>query len=170
MAAQRGAQFPEELSFEVTRGIRGNRVNTESVGSHWTTDPYVSRSFTQKHESFHNSAEISAEVPMSSVETDPKALRSKGVLKQGEQPWWDGGPANEAEVTVRTGAPIKIKSITTTGPKVRTKAVKQAEKDYAPTRSIDYMSDEELAAHSKAQDRLLRTRTRTYKKGKWTKA
>lgn len=144
-----------ELSATVFRGV--GSVNPSSVGSHYSADRGVAQFFRGNR----GGALITAEVPISSMETNTDILTRKGVLK-GPNQSSETDPVNEKEVTVRTGAPVKVKSIETLGPKVNTKSIKNARENYNPNRTIDYYTDEENAAHSKMGARFHRTRTRTF--------
>jgi hypothetical protein len=149
---------------EVVRGVRGVNLNKESVGSHWTTNPNVAGYFASNEASrgsSRGSSIINAVVPNSSVESDASVLRSKGV---GDTQRHEGGPINESEVTVRKGAPVKVKSITHVGPKKRGKVHKEAEKieNEVPI-STDYQQPGDSEKLERASKTLDRTRTRTFK-------
>lgn len=158
----RGPQFPEE-AVEVVRGTPRRQVDPSNAGEHWTTDESVANYFRGREGTI-----IRAEVPQSSVETNPEVLAAKGV---GDTQDFEGGPINEKEVTVKKGAPITIKSTTRSGPIVRSRAYRDAQATIrkAPPND-DYKPADWTAEDDKKVDEAYRTvnrrRTRTYKKGR----
>lgn len=165
MNRSEGQWVQQELSFPVTRGIKTNKVNTEALGSHWSTEPRIAHDFQRKsygHFPFQGTARINAEIPMGSVETDTNVLRSKRVGREFTQ-HLEGGYADEKEVTARSGAPIKVHSITTVGPKKRTRANKALEKATDDVSTIvDYQDPGDSELLDKGYKTFHRSRTRTY--------
>ena len=165
MNRSEGQWTQPELSIPVTRGIRTNRVDTNSLGSHWTTDPGVADYFQNNGTSrmpFKNTASIDAEIPLGSIETDTNTLNNKrvgGKFTQNNE----GGPMNEGEITARSGAPIKVKSITTIGPKKPTRISKAVEEAVSNVPiSVDYQRPGDSEIEMRAYDTLQRRRTRRY--------
>lgn len=160
----RGPQFPEE-AVEIVRGTP-RRVDPSNAGEHWTTDESVANYFRGREGTI-----IRAEVPQSSIETNPEVLRSKGV---GDTQDNEFGPLNEKEVTVKKGAPITIKSTTRYGPIVRSRSYKDAQETIRSEPHPDYPRGDWTAEDDKKVDEAYRTvnrrRTRTYKKGRSGKA
>jgi hypothetical protein len=103
------------------------------------------------------------------METNTDVLAKKGVMREGNLSS-EGGPLDEKEVTARTGAPIKVKSIKFHGPKANTKSIKEARDNYRPNRSVDYMTESEKEEQGNLAQRLNRVRTRTYKRGREMRA
>ena len=155
MNPTRGQWEQPELSANVFRGT--NSVDPKAVGSHFSADEDVARWFRGNRKGVI----INAEIPISSMETNTDVLTKKGVLK-GPNLTSETDPRDEKEVTAKTGAPIKVKSVTRLGPKANTKSIKKARDEYNPNRTIDYYTDEENAAHSKMGARFHRNRTRTF--------
>lgn len=152
-----------ELSANVFRGT--GSLTPNSVGSHFSANEDTARFFRGNR----RGVLINAEVPVSSMETNTDVLRKKGVLK-GPNLNSETDPMDEKEVTVKSGAPIKVKSVSRLGPLANTKSIKEARSNYNPNRTIDYYTDEENEAHSKMGARFHRVRTRTYKKPREMKA
>lgn len=110
-----------ELQFEVHRGVNTSyphypekggssqyTLDTENLGSHWSTDPAVAQRFSHKWDTPTWRAKyariIHATVPVSSVETSSEEIRKRGVDTH--------GVLNESEVPVRKGATVKVTGIT----------------------------------------------------------
>jgi len=163
MNRSEGQWTQPELSVSAVRGLRTNQPNTSELGSHWTTDPSVASYFQRKGDGnfpYRGTSQVNAEIPISSFETNQDTLRRKGV---GNTQNNEGGPMRESEVTVREGAPIKVTSIQTTGPKRRSKAVKAVEDSIEGISSWpDYQKPGDSEKLERAYDTFHRTRTRTY--------
>lgn len=149
-----GQWVQPELAADVFRGT--SSLKPSNVGSHFSADKWIASGFSGRR-----GVVINAEVPISSMETDTATLIKKGV---GDTQAWEGGPADEKEVTARTGAPIKVKSVTRRGPLASTKSIEAARSAYNPNRTLDFYTDAENEEHSKMGARFHRERTRTYKK------
>jgi hypothetical protein len=149
-----GRWVQQEIAADVFRGT--SSLKPSNVGSHFSADKTIAGWFGGRR-----GVVINAEIPISSMETDTATLKRKGV---GDTQDWEGGPADEKEITARTGAPIKVKSVTRRGPLASTKSIEAARSAYNPNRTIDFYTDEENEAHSKLGARFHRARTRTYKK------
>lgn len=158
----KGSQFPEqlELSYEAYRGVPRSKVNMSNLGSHWSTDQSVASYFAGSSESLHPRAIVKAQIPISSVETDPAVKKAKGV---GDTQDFEGGPLNEKEITVKEGAPVRVQSMWKNVPIKRSKKYKEAKENYNPYRSVDYMDDDEIREQGNYLETLSRTqRTRSF--------
>lgn len=161
-----------ELSVTAYRGSRGHSTNSNNLGSHWSTDPGVAEYFQSNgldgRSGLRSSKRITAEIPISSIETDPAILKRKGV---GDTQRYEGGPINEKEITVSKGAPVSVRSISTFGPKTKTTVSKDAEAiESNIPRSVDYQQPGDSDLLEKVSKTLDRSRTRTYKKSREMKA
>jgi hypothetical protein len=85
-----------ELSANVFRGTPS--FYPDEVGLHFSSDKSIASKFIPRLKG----ALINAEVPISSMETNTRTLKRKGV---------GNGKVDEKEVTVKTGKPIKVKSV-----------------------------------------------------------
>lgn len=163
MNRSEGQWKQQELSFDVERGLPTNKVDTSKLGSHWTVEPRVADYFTRRGNWTVNnaSAVIKGELPISSVETDKRTLVNKGVTS-GYNPY-EQGIMDEKEVTAKDNAPIKVKSITTWGPKTESKATRQARETLKSIPSnVDYRKPGDSERAVEALGKLTRKRTRTY--------
>ena len=108
-----------ELQFEAHRGLQTNKP-VGNLGAHWTTDPNTARMFTiplsgTPNPHLKGKTIISANIPMSSVETNTKRLKKLDVLDKKGQPKHPG----EDEVTVKAGAPVFVTSVKKRQPESR---------------------------------------------------
>lgn len=104
-----------ELFFTVHRGItQSPRKNTpyDGLGMHWSLDPKIAQQRAQQwpkagiHGVEGHPTTITADVPISSMEMDKKNLEYAGVYTEPED-------FNiEKEVSVKKGAPVRVKEIT----------------------------------------------------------
>ena len=105
------APLSNELFFEAHRGLQTNKPEG-NLGAHWTTDPNTARMFTiplsgTLNPHLKGKTVISANIPMSSVETNTKRLKNLDVLDKEGHPKYP----SEDEVTVKAGAPVFVKNI-----------------------------------------------------------
>jgi len=96
-----------ELTFPVHRGLMNAPDKDRGLGMHWSADPSIARNmFATK-----SGHVIHADAPVSSVETNTKAL-DRWSVSSGLFP-------EEKEVPVKTGSTVKVTGIT--GPSGRTR-------------------------------------------------
>lgn len=98
-----------ELSSTLHRGIVDHSVshNKSTVGVHWTTDPDVAKRFATSNSWFKTGKVFTAEVPISSLESNPDIMKQRGFAGFGGK-----DPLNEKEVMVKEGAPVKVTKVT----------------------------------------------------------
>lgn len=101
----------QELFFEAHRGLQTNRPSGK-LGVHWTTSSNTAHLFTippsgTPNPQMRGKTIISANIPVSSVETNTKRLKNLDVLNEDNTPKYAG----EDEVTVKSGAPVFVKSV-----------------------------------------------------------
>lgn len=100
-----GPQWSQpELTFQVHRGLTRKPQKGRWLGMHWSADPAVARRFAGPFGHV-----VHADVPMSSVETDPRTLRSESVFQDSD---FDDPSRVEKEVPVTVGKPVKVTGIT----------------------------------------------------------
>jgi hypothetical protein len=100
-----GRQWQQpELSFTVHRGLTRKPQKGRWLGMHWSADPKVARRFAGPFGHV-----IHGEIPMSSVETDPRRLSSERVINDSD--FIDPSKA-EKEVSATIGKPVKVTGIT----------------------------------------------------------
>ena len=105
MNRSEGQWVQPELSHNVYRGTA--KLNPEEVGAHYSKNEVIAKAFR----GHSKGVVINADIPMGSVETDTSTLMKKGVGNG--YTYSDGSKVDEEEVTARTGAPIKVKSVQT---------------------------------------------------------
>lgn len=100
-----GPQWSQpELSFTVHRGLTRKPQKGRWLGMHWSADPAVARRFAGPFGHV-----VHAEVPMSSVETDPHTLSRESVIHDSK---FDDPSKAEKEVPATIGKPVKVTGIT----------------------------------------------------------
>jgi hypothetical protein len=124
----------KELFFEAHRGLQTNKPSG-NLGAHWTTSPETARLFTiplsgTPNAHMRGKTIISANIPMSSVETNTKRLKNLDVLDEENNPKY----TSEDEVTVKSGAPVFVKS------------VKKRKPNFGRTRTRSYNPPREMKA------------------------
>jgi len=102
MNRSEGQWLQPELSANVFRGTRS--LNPNGVGAHFSADKSIASGFSGA-----KGVLINSEIPISSMETDTETLNKKGVGNG--YLYADGTKFDEKEVTAKTGAPIKVKSV-----------------------------------------------------------
>lgn len=97
-----------ELQFQVHRGVPTGKKHhvKKALGIHWSADKDIAHRFSEGSTAYRGSTKygaiIHANVPMSSVETDPKTLWEHRVI-QGDV---------EQEVPVKKGAKVFVTGVT----------------------------------------------------------
>lgn len=106
------SNLSNELFFTVHRGLTQTPAKGKGLGMHWSLDPKVAETSARQwpkkdvHGTKGSPTTISAQVPLSSVETDTEKLNKSGVYTD---------PRDfhmEKEVAVKPGAPIKVTAVT----------------------------------------------------------
>ena len=129
-----------ELFYDVHRGIStasGSRqVDKSNLGVHWSTSQDVAQQFANKRSKYPawytNHARIfHAQVPVSSVETDPTQLRARGFAGFGGK-----DPLGEKEVPVKEGAPVMVTGITKLRQSRDKNEMKSRTRRYNPPRQV----------------------------------
>ena len=107
-----------ELFYQVHRGLPTGKKHhiKKALGMHWSSDRGIAHRFSEGSTAFRGSTKygaiIHANVPMSSVETDPRTLWEHRVV-QGDV---------EQEVPVKKGAKVFVTGVTKRkGDKTRTR-------------------------------------------------
>lgn len=100
-----------ELFFEAHRGVTQSSVD-KPLGVHWSANRYTANLFATHelnesdktaHSLYKHGSLISAQIPLSSVETDTEKLKDYQITKY------------ESEVPVKRGAPVYVTKIRTGG-------------------------------------------------------
>ena len=152
-----GPQWSQpELSFTVHRGLTRKPQTGRWLGMHWSADPAVARRFAG---SFGHV--VHAEVPMSSVETDPQTLSRERVIDDSKvkEPY-----KQEKEVPVTIGKPVKVTGVS--GP--------EADKETGNWNGVRRTTPNSITATTAEWQEAMKNkrpaRKRTYKKPREMKA
>ena len=129
------SNLSNELFFEAHRGLIGKLDPKYGIGMHFSKSAKTARRFASR-QSWEPGTIIHAQVPISSVETDPKVLGQRGYAGFGGKDL-----LAEEEIPVRQGAPILVTGRTTVR---RAKSWKEA--NTRKTRTRRYNPPREMTA------------------------
>lgn len=100
-----------ELFFTAHRGLHSDNVVGQNVGMHWTANKSIAEHFSQGAGHRPKQTVVTANIPISSVETNTGRLFGKGVVnKEGLSLY-----SHEEEVPVKYDAPVFVTSISRKG-------------------------------------------------------
>ena len=107
-----------ELSFEGHRGLNDvlpHEVNRHKLGMHWSKDPVMATYFSENNVNGEYTGQpgliYHAQIPLSSVETDPHTLDEHSVMPDNHE---------EKEIPVKRGAKVTVVARTKVTPTLDT--------------------------------------------------